>query len=105
MEPDTEELREIWWPSPEAFDDLTVEDAEHGFTLSAPEGTECAAWLDYYNQTDELLEQFNRAFTACLKQHLERLENGGQEQVPDGGEADREQAQEDVPGQLAQHEA
>lgn len=98
MEPGTAELREIWWPSPEAFDDLTVEDAEHGFTLSAPDGTECAAWLDHYNQTDELREQFNEAFTACLKQHLERLENGSQEQVPDRGEADREQAEEDPAG-------
>lgn len=85
MDTREEELRAVWWPSPEALRDLTVEDAEGGFTLSAPDGTECAAWLGHYNQTDELREQFNRAFVACLAQHLERLENGGQEQVPVGG--------------------
>jgi len=80
-----EKLHEIWWPSPEALWDLTVEDAEHGFTLIAPDNTECAAWLGYYNQTDELRERFNQAFVACLAQYLGRLENGSQEQVPVGG--------------------
>ena len=32
-------MTEFFWPSPEAFDDLTVEDAEEGFTLIAPDDT------------------------------------------------------------------
>ncbi len=48
----TDTLPEMWWPSPEAFEDLTVEDAEHGFDLSAPDDTECGEWLAFWNQDE-----------------------------------------------------
>lgn len=65
---------DIWWISPEAIDDLKIEEIEGGFTLSAPDGTECAAWLSFYNESDERLETFNAAFVEMLKQRLENLE-------------------------------
>ena len=48
----TETPLEMWWPSPEAFDDLTVTDAEDGWTFSAPDDTELAGWLAYWNQDE-----------------------------------------------------
>jgi len=70
MESTASQLREIWWPSPQALEDLTVEDAEEGLSLSAPDGTECAAWLSYYNETEERREEFNQAFTAVLTDYI-----------------------------------
>lgn len=69
------ETTEIWWPSPEALNDLVVEDSEEGFTLSAADGTECANWLGYYNQTKELQEQFTAAFTEALMNYIKQLED------------------------------
>lgn len=102
MDTREEELREIWWPSPEALNDLTVDEIEGGFALEAPDGTECADWLGYYNSTDELREQFNAAFVKALTDYIRKLEqDGGQVEVPLGVEADREQAEKDVPGPVA----
>lgn len=103
-----DELYGIWWPPADAMGDLAVDtDSPDGeWTLSAPDGTECAAWLAHYNSTDELRARFNEAFVALLTDHLNTLEkHGGKVEVPDGGEADREQTQENLPGQLAQHQA
>lgn len=58
----------MWWPHPDAFDDLTVTDTEEGFELSAPEGSECALWLDYFNSTKELQEEFETAFVQMLRE-------------------------------------
>lgn len=63
---------EIWWPSLKALNDLVVEDAKEGFTLSAPDGTECADWLAYYNQTTELQEQFTTALTDALMNYIKQ---------------------------------
>lgn len=75
MGTDPERLHEIWWPSAKAIEDLTIEETEEGFTLQAPGGTECDAWLSYYNESDERRETFNAAFVEMLKQHLERLKD------------------------------
>ena len=102
MDTREEELREIWWPGPEALNDLTVDEIEGGFTFEAPDGTECADWLSYYNSTDELREQFNAALVKILTDYIRKLEqDGGQVEVPVGSEADREQAEENVPGSVA----
>ena len=102
MDTPEEELCEIWWPSSSSLNDLTVEEIEGGFTLSAPDGTECADWLGYYNSTDELRERFNSAFVKALTDYIRKLEqDGGQVEVPVGVEADREQAKEDVPRPVA----
>jgi hypothetical protein len=72
---------EFWWPNPGAFDDLTVEDTEEGFTLEAPDDTECGEWLAYWNQTPDHIECFTEAFTKCLQNHIDTtLEENGQTQ-------------------------
>ena len=82
---------EFFWPSPEAFDDLTVEDAEEGFTLIAPDDTECGEWLAYWNQSPEHIEFFTEAFTDNLRNHLDLID-GKTQDIPDGQQLDPEQA-------------
>ena len=84
---------EFWWPNPGAFDDLTVEDTEGGFTLEAPDDTECGEWLAHWNQSPEHVECFTEAFTQALKNNLDFLEEHGQtEELPDRLHQDGEQA-------------
>ena len=84
---------EFWWPNPGAFDDLTVEDTEGGFTLEAPDDTECGEWLAHWNQSPEHIELFTEAFTQALKNNLDFLEEHGQtEELPDRLHQDGEQA-------------
>lgn len=75
----------MWWPSSKALENLTVEDAEHGFTLSAPDHTECGEWLAYWNQSKDHQKVFSDSFSQMLKDHLDFLEtkNGKTETVPD----------------------
>ena len=91
---------EFFWPSPEAFDDLTVEDAEEGFTLIAPDDTECGAWLAYWNQSPEHFELFTEEFTKVLKNYADFiLEEHGQTQVVSNGlHEDGEQTENVSPG-------
>ena len=58
----------MWWPHPDAFDDLIVTDTETGFELSAPDGSECAIWLEYFNRTEELHEEFETFFVEMLRE-------------------------------------
>ena len=62
----------MWWPHPDAFDDLTVTDTEEGFELSAPDDSECGFWIGYYNSTQELHEEFETAFVQTLRDAAER---------------------------------
>jgi hypothetical protein len=91
---------EFWWPHPDALQDLTVEDGEGGFDLSAPDDTECGAWLSYWNQSPEHVQIFNEAFTESLRNHLDTLkdENGENENLPVGSQSDSEQAQDECSG-------
>jgi len=88
---------EMWWPSPEAFEDLTVEAAEHGFDLSAPDDTECGEWLAYWAQDEEHHKVFTEEFTTVLRNYANQIleSNGKDEELPDGGQSDREQAQDE----------
>jgi hypothetical protein len=79
---------EIWWPHPSALDDLSVEftDEEDGSAqihLSAPDGTECADWLHYFNETEERQAVFERAFIQSLLDQIEMLENGKTQELTD----------------------
>lgn len=87
----------IWVPAPEALDVLQVEETEGGFTLSAPAGTPCAAWLDYYSSTEELHEEFNTFLVDAIMEQVNHIleAHGSQEQDPERVPQDREQAQED----------
>jgi hypothetical protein len=97
---------EMWWPSPEAFEDLTVEDAEHGFDLSAPDDTECGEWLAYWSQDEEHHKVFEEEFTTVLRNYANRvLENHGENEIlVDRGTENRVQAQDDEPGTQPEHE-
>jgi hypothetical protein len=69
------EIHDIWRPHPDSISDLIVEDCDEGFNLSAPDGTECAEWLWYYSQSEELHEKFETAFTQMLSDYLTSLKN------------------------------
>jgi hypothetical protein len=90
----------MWWPSPEAFEDLTVEDAEHGFDLSAPDDTECGEWLAFWSQDEEHHKVFTGEFTAVLRNYANQIldANGKDEELPDGGQEDRSETQNDITG-------
>jgi len=81
---------EFWWPSPEAFDDLTVEDNEVGFTLDAPDDTKCGEWLAYWNQSPEHIELFTEVVTKSLLNHVNTIseQHGQTEELPDGQHQD-----------------
>ena len=96
----------MWWPSPEAFEDLTVKDAEHGFDLSAPDDTECGDWLAFWSQDEAHHTVFEKEFTEVLRNSANRvLENHVEnEELPDRGTEDRVQAQENLDRQEPEHE-
>jgi len=99
---------EIWWPHPSAFDDLTVdiEDTEDGgaiIHLSAPDGTECADWLTYFQETPERQAAFEREFLKSIKDHIQRLDNGEGEVQFDEQSSDHPGDQEDRSGTVEEH--
>lgn len=72
---------EFWWPSPASFDDLLVEfenqeDGSAIIHLMAPDGTECAAWLAYHNETPERQEAFQSEFMKAIKEQIDRKTDG-----------------------------
>jgi hypothetical protein len=75
MNSDEPTLNEMWWPSPEALQDLQVEDWDEGLTLLAPEGTACAEWLNFWNQSEEHKQIFSKAFEEMLLIYLDILKN------------------------------
>jgi hypothetical protein len=94
----SEKLTEFWWPHSEAFQDLTVEDTEEGFTLSAPDDTECAEWLSYWDQDEAHRKFFEDTFIQVLTDQANKtLETHGENQsIPVGSPCDSEQAQENL---------
>ena len=92
----------MWWPSPEAFEDLEVTDIEEGWQLSAPDDTELAEWLDYWSQDEEHHVFFEKAFLEVLTNHANFiLDQNGETQVqPDQQSSNREQAEENGTGTL-----
>jgi hypothetical protein len=76
----------MWWPSPKALKDLTVEETEEGFDLSAPAESECGLWLTYFSETEELRQEFQTEFNNCLLNYLKELD--GKNEVADQSESD-----------------
>ena len=72
----------MWWPSPEALKDLSVNDSPEGFELQAPTGSECASWLNYWDQSDEHRKFFQEQLVQSLLNYLDTL-NGKTEVQPD----------------------
>ena len=98
---------EFWWPHPDAFQDLTVEDAEHGYDLSAPDNTECAEWLAFWDQDEEHHKVFEDEFIRVLTDHANKTleEHGENENIPERGQTDSEQAQDVGTGVQPEHES
>ena len=71
--PETNKPEQFWWPSLEAFDDLTVEEIEDGFSFIAPDDTECGAWIAYFNETPERQELFSTALIESIKERITLL--------------------------------
>ena len=95
----------MWWPSPEALEDLVVEDAEHGFDLSAPDDTECGEWLAFWSQDEAHHKVFEDEFVAALTNYCKILDtNGKDEKLLDRGAENRVEAQDDQPGLQPGHE-
>ena len=70
---------QFWWPGIESLEDLVVEYAEEGFVLSAPDGTLCSDWLEYWSESPEREAIFSQEFQKVLLDHLEILTNGNGE--------------------------
>ncbi len=96
----------MWWPSPEAFEDLEVTDIEEGWQLSAPDDTELAEWLNYWSQDEEHHVFFEKAFLEVLTNHANFIldQHGKAEDLPDGRQGNPEQAEDERPGVLSEHE-
>ena len=94
---------DMWWPSPEAFEDLTVEDAEYGFDLSAPDNTECAEWLAFWTQDEIHHKVFTEEFIKVLTHYANKtLEQHGQtEAVSDEQSSNRSETEENSSGTLS----
>ena len=82
----------FWWPSPDAFSDLTVTDIEDGWQLSAPDETELGIWLAYWNQDEEHHALFQDIFVRTLTEHanlvLNTNEQHGEAEITDGRQCD-----------------
>jgi len=65
-------LTDFWWPHPDSFYEVVVEDTEEGWSLSAPDESEAGKWLAHYNSTEELHAQFTEELTKALMDQLER---------------------------------
>lgn len=94
---------EMWWPHPDSFHDLNVVDIEGGWQLSAPDDTEMAAWLSYWNQDEEHHRFFQVEFIAALLAHVKKLdlEHGKAEAVSDEQSDHRGETQEECSGSVA----
>jgi hypothetical protein len=71
----------MFWPHPDALNDLEVEETENGFDLSAPDDTECGEWLKHYSSTEELRLEFQAEFINALITHIEKT--NGKDEIPD----------------------
>lgn len=76
---------DFWWPHPDAFSDLTVEESAEGWILSAPDDTELSAWIAYWDQDEAHHKLFEREFISALLSHITHLEqqNGKTEAIAD----------------------
>jgi len=65
---------DFWWPHPDSFSEIVIEDTEEGFTFSAPNESEAGHWLAYYNSTEELQAQFNEEFKKALMDRVKHYD-------------------------------
>ena len=95
----------FWWPSPDAFNDLTVTYIDDGWELSAPDDTELAGWLNYWSQDEKRHALFQTVFVGTLTEHanfvLNTHEQHGETEIIGGRQCDPEQAEGLSPGPVA----
>lgn len=93
----------MWWPNPDSLLDLEVTDNDEGWLLSAPDGSELAAWIGYWNQSEEHHQFFEKEFLRSLLEHAKfTLEQHGQSQEqPDGQNSNRVETEEVGAGSVA----
>jgi hypothetical protein len=65
---------EFWWPHPDSFSEVVVEDTEEGWSLNAPDESEAGQWLAYYNSTEELHAQFTQELTKALMDRVKHYD-------------------------------
>ena len=82
----------MWWPHPDAFGDMVVEDWVDGYTLSGPENSLIGEWIAFWNQSAEHQEFFTQEFVKTLADHVK---NGKTEAFSDRAENDRVETQKD----------
>lgn len=88
----------MWWPSPKDLEDLEVEENEGGLSFSAPEDSECSAWLQYFSQTEELRLEFENEINNCLLLYLNQKEQDGETEIQsDEQVGNRKQTEDDLP--------
>ena len=90
----------MWWPSPDSFLNMTVIDTDDGWTLSAPDNTELAEWLNYWNQDEEHQQFFNKTFVTMLCDHakLTLEQHGETEAITDEQSHHRVETEDDLAG-------
>lgn len=96
-------MTQMWWPNPKALEDLTVEEIEDGFQLSAPDGSECGDWLKHFTQTEKLKQEFQLELETCLLNYLR--EQDGKNEVTDQSESDCASGKENGSGSLSEYES
>ena len=99
----TETTLEMWWPHPDALQDLKVTDTETGWQLEAPDDSELGNWLGYWNQDEDHHTFFEAEFIAALLEHVKTLntENGKAEAVSDEQSDYRGETEENPPGSVS----
>jgi len=92
----------FWWPSLDAFNDLTVTDIDDGWELSAPDDTELAGWLNYWNQDEEHHALFQTVFVRALTKHanfvLNTHEQHGETEIIGGCPSNSKQTENECSG-------
>ena len=85
----------FWWPDLESFEDLTVMEIEERFLFSAPVGTLCSDWLDYWFETPEREAIFSKKIQKVFLDHANKiLEQNGESTLTDEQENNSSDSQE-----------
>lgn len=99
----TETTLEMWWPHPNAFQDLEITDTEEGWQLAAPDESELGAWLEFWSQDEDHHAFFEREFLGALLDHVNKLqsEHGQAEAIVDEQSDHRGETEENPPGSVS----
>ena len=74
---------EMWRRRPESFSDLSITDTKEGWQPEAPDNSDMAEWLQYWNQTEEHHDFFEKEFIETLTNYIKNVEI---KTVPNGGQ-------------------